>query len=212
MSRDFVRFCAGVALAAVVCSGCRKRAEEAGKSEAEAGAAGLEAAKQMAAAAAAVQQAGAAGKTVEPVDFRKLKELLPAEMGGRKRTDATGERTGAFGMSVSKAEGQYSGDEGASYTLEITDLGGMPQISAAAQFGWAAADVDRETETGYERTVSIGEHRGYEKYDSESRSGTIQVLVKGRMLVKVDGRDVDGDAVKAAFGKLPLKDIEALVP
>ena len=46
----------------------------------------------------------------EPVDFRELKNLLPAGIGAMKRTSSEGEKGGGFGFVVSHAEARYEGD------------------------------------------------------------------------------------------------------
>jgi hypothetical protein len=62
------------------------------------------------------------GKKVEPVDFRELKTLLPDSLPGMKRTEAKGEKTAAFGINVSKAEGSYRADSGANIDITLTDM------------------------------------------------------------------------------------------
>lgn len=51
------------------------------------------------------------GKEVETVNFRALKALLPEELDGLSRTSASGEKTNAFGINVSKAEGEYKTED-----------------------------------------------------------------------------------------------------
>lgn len=59
----------------------------------------MEAIQQMADKAKEMQEKG----PVDPVDFRSLKELLPSEAAGLERTEATGEKNGAMGFSISQA-------------------------------------------------------------------------------------------------------------
>jgi hypothetical protein len=186
-----------------------KEMEAASKKIAEGAGAG---AQEMAQAAEAMQKAMTAGKqNVQLVDFRELKALLPETLSGLKRVDITGERSGAFGMSVSKAEARYAaGDGGASVRIEITDMGGMPGVAAMAQFGWMAADIDRENDDGYERTTTIAGHKAFEQYSKGGRSGSIQAMVKSRFMVEVRGDEVEVDALHAALKALPLDKLAGL--
>jgi len=168
-------------------------------------------AKDMEAAAAAMQQMTAAGQqNVQLVDFRELKALLPESLQGLKRSDISGEKTSAFGVSISKAEATYENDEGASISVELTDMGGMPGVAAMAHWSWMATEVDRETDSGYERTTKISGHKAYEEYDRNNRSGRIQVMVKSRFLVEVQGEEVSADTLRAAVAAIPLDKLARL--
>ncbi len=185
-----------------------KRAEEAAKKLEEASDQFSQAMKQggegVAEAMKAMGEAVSGGKKVEPVDFRELKALLPDNLPGMKRTNASGERTSAFGIRVANAEASYEDDQGRSIDITITDMGSMSGLTALAAYGWAAAEFDRETDSGYERTTTYNGHRAYEKYDTGDKSGQIQVLVAGRFVVEVSGSNVDMKDLKAALAKIDL--------
>lgn len=146
------------------------------------------------------------------VDFRELKALLPPALDGLKRTSASGEKSGAMGMSISFAEGKYEADSGASVQIKISDNGGLGGIMSFAQAAWSQSEIDRETETGFERTTTYGAHKAHEKYDNESKSGEIQILVGGRFMVEVEGDDVSWEALQAATKKLDLGKLATLKP
>ncbi len=110
----------------------------------------IEAFQQMADKAKDMQENG----PVDPVDFRKLKDILPERAAGLERTEATGEKNGAMGFSLSQAEGKY-GDGEASLEIEITDTGGVGGMAMMGMAAWAMAEVDKETATGYEKTTRI---------------------------------------------------------
>ncbi|MGH9196956.1 MAG: hypothetical protein ACRD1T_14600, partial [Acidimicrobiia bacterium] len=152
---------------------------------------------------------GGTGKSVEPVDFRELKALLPESLPGMKRTNATGEKTAAMGFKVSKAEGRYTNDQGGSIDITISDTGTLSGFTAMAAYGWALAEMDRETESGYEKTTKIGGYKGYEKYDNESKNGEVNVLVGQRFVVEVDGNGVGMDVLKGALSKIDLAKLDA---
>lgn len=148
-------------------------------------------------------------KPVDPVDFRELKALLPEELAGMKRTDASGEKSGAMGMTVSKAEASYEKDD-ANLNVDVTDIGGLTGFAAMAQYGWSMHEIDRETETGYERTLTLSGHKAHEEYDREGRSGTIQLMIKGRFIVEIRGSNIDGAALQDAAKQLPLGKLEGM--
>ena len=166
-----------------------------------------------AAAAAGVTAAGTALGAVqaaEAVDFRELKALLPEDLSGMKRSNAEGEKTSAMGFTISKAEAQYDGDNAASVSITITDVGAMAGVAAMATYAWAAGAIDRETETSYEKSTTIKGYKGYERYDRQSTSGEVQVLVAGRFVVEVSGNDVPMDAIKDALEKVDLGKLEGM--
>mgnify|MGYP001822897630 CR=1 FL=1 len=145
------------------------------------------------------------------VNFRELKAQLPAELPDMKRISASGEKTGAFGMSVAFAEATYRGEDGGTISIKITDSGGMPGVAAMAQAGFAATEIDRETETGYERTTTIEGHRALEQYDSRYESGSIMIMAKKRLSFEVKGNQVPMEAVHAAVDALDFEAISGLI-
>ena len=174
----------------------------------------------MQAAAAGMQAATAAMNSVASsmsgtgtrstlVDFRALKALLPASVAGLERVSATGEKNAALGMGASSAKGKYEGAGGARLKIEISDLAGIGAI-ALGGFGLAAVEVDKETETGYERTTTLAGHKAFEKYDSKSRRGEINVLVANRFVVEIDGEGVPMEAIKEAMTKVDVGKLTAL--
>jgi hypothetical protein len=148
------------------------------------------------------------GKKVNPVDFRELKALLPESVGDLKRTNLEGEKVAAMGMNISTANADYSNAENtASVDIKITDLGSVSGISGLAAYGWYMVDIDKENETGYEKTITYKGNKGYEKYDTQNKSGELSVLVAKRFVVEANGNDVTMDQMKAVvdvidFGKL----------
>ncbi|MFH0907501.1 MAG: hypothetical protein V1929_01900 [bacterium] len=145
------------------------------------------------------------------VDFRELKALLPASLEGMKRTNASGEKSGALGMAVAFAEGTYEADSGGRVEIKITDLAGTGSALGLAR-GWTITEIDRESDTGYERTTTIGGHKAYEKYDGEQKRGEVQVMVKEHFMVEISGSDVSMETMKEALGKIDLDQLAELKP
>lgn len=142
-------------------------------------------------------------EAVDPIDFRKLKEFLPMKTGGLDRTEATGEKSGAMGFTVSTAEGKYKGSDNASIDIDIIDTGGIAGVSTMTLAAWSMAEIDKETTTGYEKTTKIEGFKAFEKYDNEQKSGELNVLVAERYLINVEGNNVSIEQLKDC-----LKDID----
>ena len=193
----------------------QKQAEQAAKNLAEAGKKMEEAMKQggegVGEAMKKMGEAMTSGKKVEPVDFRMLKSLLPESLPGMKRTSATGEKNAAMGINLSKAEAEYQAEgEKGRIDINITDMGSMSGLTAMAAFGWAMTDIDRETDSGYEKTSTYGGFKAIEKYNKSNQDGEIQVLVGNRFSVEVKGYEVTMDQVKAALGKIDLAKLDGM--
>lgn len=143
----------------------------------------------------------------EPVDFQNLKNLLPEQLAGFSRTEASGRRQ-QMGQAIgySEATASYSNGVG-SVDVEIMDMGGASAF-AMLGLGWAMVEMEEETDTGYKRTREIEGYRGYEEYDSEVRRGEMSVMVADRFMVKVAGRDVDMDVIEQAITSIDLDALE----
>ncbi|MBC3786619.1 transposase [Spirosoma utsteinense] len=155
--------------------------------------------KEMAAQAESMQKNG----PVKTVDFRDLKALLPADADGLDRKEATGEKNGATGFTISTATGEYANNDNTE-TIELTlvDGGGSPMMMRLA--AWSMMEVDKETDDSYEKTSTMGNYKSYEKYDNRDKSGEIAVLVNKRFVVTAKGRGISMDKLKATLEDIDL--------
>jgi hypothetical protein len=150
-------------------------------------------------------------KKYEVVDFRELKTLLPEAIGNLKRKNAQGEKNSSMGFTISHAKADYSTEDGSqNLDIEITDMTGASGLAGMAAWGWAMAEIDKETETGYEKTTKYKGHKAYEKYDNEYQDGSIEVLVSGRYMVSVQGNNVPMEMVKKAITEIDIGKLEAM--
>jgi hypothetical protein len=192
-----------------------KRLEEASKKMEEAGKKMEEAAKEGGASMGeAMKKMGealgaATGKKVTPVDFRELKALLPEALPGMKRTRAEGERAAAMGLNISKAEGEYQ-KEGSSVHISLMDMGTLSSMAAMATVGWAMAEIDKETETGYEKTSTYQGYKSHEEYSRKSQDGEVTVLVADRFVVEVRGNNLPMEGIMAALGNVDLSKLAGM--
>ncbi|MEO6750031.1 MAG: Yip1 family protein, partial [Casimicrobiaceae bacterium] len=156
-------------------------------------------------ALAAVGTMVSGGKDVKPVDFHALKDLLPANIAGLARQEASGQSGEAVGMKGSSATGRYADANNANLTLEIADLGSLSGLAGlATKFN---PNMEKETDTGYERTRTVNGQMMHQRYNTQAKSGEYDVMVGNRFAVTAQGNNVSEDALVAAvksvdYGKL----------
>lgn len=169
-------------------------------------------AREMQAAAERMQQA-AEQAPADPVNFRVLRDQLPEALDGMERSNAEGATQSAMGFAISEAEADYTGTEGEAgtpqITIKVSDFGALPSM-AMMGMAWTMADVDRETSTGYEKTITMAGHRGFRKYDTERRTGEFSLSVAERFLVAVSGRNVDDAQMEAALRAVDVAALAAM--
>jgi len=160
----------------------------------------------MAGAAGGVAGAG----SFDPVDFRKLKEVLPQDLAGFEKGDSSGEKNNAFGISVSEAKQSFRTADGSkSVRFEITDPGSLAGPFALANM-WMNLDIDKETSDGYEKTTTVGGRKMMEKWNKGSKHGEVTMVVGNRFMVEVDANGVDMNDVKALLTKIDIAKLESM--
>jgi len=158
----------------------------------------------------ALMSAGAT-TNAQAIHFRQLKELLPAEYAGMKRSNVEAGKNAAFGMNISYAEATYSKDQ-SRITVKLQDISSMGQFMRMAQFAWANNEMERETDDGYERTTKIEGFPAQESYRSDSKSGELQIMVGERFIVEADGNGVTMEQIKGLLNAIGLKKLSGLKP
>jgi hypothetical protein len=152
----------------------------------------------------AFNQAASGGKTVEPVDFRQIKALLPESVEGMQRAEVSGEKSTALGMTISKAEARYTGEDRRVIDVTISDIGTVGGLASLALYAWANNEIYKESPTGYEKTTMFQGNKAYEKYNKRDRSGEMGVLIDKRFVVEVKGDGVSMEDLKGMLSKLDL--------
>lgn len=150
-------------------------------------------AKAMAGMAGAM--GGGDGKTVSPVTFQALQGTLP-EVGGWTMDKPRGERM-TSPVPFSQSEARYTRGD-ARVEVKVVDSGFAPLLIAP----WSmmlASGYSRESTEGYEKAVTVGGQPGFEKWNSESKDGELNVLVDKRFLVTIEGDDIDDMRVLHEF-------------
>ncbi|HEX3632291.1 MAG TPA: YIP1 family protein [Casimicrobiaceae bacterium] len=166
------------------------------------------AAADMTAALNAVGAIVSGGKDVEPVDFRKLREMLPETLAGMKRVDATGQSGEAMGIKGSSATARYTDGSGASLNVDISDMGSLAGLAGlASRFD---PSMEKETETGYERTSKVNGQIVHERYDRRAKNGEISIILAERFNVAVRGNGVDAATLQGAIKQIDMAGLVAL--
>lgn len=148
------------------------------------------------------------GNQTKPVDFHKLRDMLPASLPGLTRGDVSGESNSAMGMSASDASARYSDNNGTSITVKITDMGSLSGLAGmAAKFD---PNFERETDTGFERTTRINGQLVHEQYDNSDKSGNVSIIVANRFSVEIDGNNVTMDQLTGALGQVNMGQLASL--
>lgn len=125
-------------------------------------------------------------KPVDPVGFRELQAAF-GDLSGWEKGKPTGERmTSPVNYSVAKVT-YTKGDE--TIDAEISDSA-FNQMMLIPFATFLTAGYEKETEHGYEKSVKIGEFPGWEKWDSEDKSGEISALVNKRFVVELSGHNL----------------------
>jgi len=216
----FLFLSAALVFVGITSSGCQKvsdmkqAAEDASKAleQAEQAANSQEAGERMGEAFQKLRETAGGGKVVQAIDFRKLKPVLPASIGGLEAGDVEGSRSSQMGMSTSKAEVEYRAD-GERIAITVTDMGSMSGLSSLSSRMSAWAESETESTTGYDRGTTIAGYDGREKfrsYDGGRSSGQLKFLVADRFQVEVDGRNVTMDKMKAAARSVDFDALEAM--
>lgn len=162
--------------------------------------------KAMAGFASAMS--GGDGKSVEPVSFRDLQVALPTVAGWTMEGKARGEKM-TSPVPFSQTEARYSNGD-ASMEVKVVDSG-FSQLLVAPWAMFLTAGYEKETDDGYEKSTKVAGHPGFEKWDSDDKSGELNFVVGRRFLVTVEGNHL-GDAkdLHAFAEKMDLAKLAAL--
>jgi hypothetical protein len=176
----------------------QKAAENAGKAAGAQGAAsaaeGMEAFdKAMQAAAGAA--AGNNGKPVDPVSFQELQTVLP-NMAGWEMQKPRGEKM-TMPVPFSQTETTYTKGD-AEVQVKIVDSA-FSQLLVAPWAMFLTAGYEKQTSEGYEKSVNVGGNPGFEKWNTESKDGELNLVVAKRFLVTIEGNHVDDAKVLHEF-------------
>ena len=143
-----------------------------------------------------------------PVDFKNLSDLLPTSLQGMKRTTAQGSAQGALGVKTTSATADYVSSNGATVHLEIADLTGVSGLMDLANT--LVQNTTSQSDTGYEKDVTLNGRSAHEKYDAPNKKGDISMQVAKRFTVDVTGQGVEMAALEQAYSQIDLSRLESM--
>ncbi|HEY9165651.1 MAG TPA: hypothetical protein VIS48_05765 [Candidatus Kryptonia bacterium] len=144
------------------------------------------------------------------INFRELQQFLPqADYEVYKRARPTGETSSMMGFSSSWAQVNYiytTDSSVSSISVKITDMLNLPSYMSISPT--ISGDMDRETETGYERTTMHKDTKVLESYDTVAHQGKLQFLVARRFLVEITGMFISN--TKPLYALFDMIDLDGL--
>lgn len=148
------------------------------------------------------------------VNFKDLQQLLPqGDFQNFVCGKPTGETSTMMGFSTSWAQVIYraaTDSINGTVSVKITDMLNIPSYMSIAPT--LNAKLDRETGTGYEKTVMYKDAKVLETYDSASHQAKLQLSLANRFLIEISGEDVrDPEALYAFLDKTDLDGLRKIV-
>ncbi len=142
----------------------------------------------------------------DPVDYRKLKDLLPDDVASMERYDSEGSRKGALGIKLSLVKGRYEGTD-REMEVKIVDLGTLSGMASSGR-DFIDAEYDRSDGHGFERTTRYEGHPAFMRTGRDDGRRIVEaiVLVEDRFVVsvKMHGRSVDQDDLDEVMDEIHL--------
>ncbi len=146
-------------------------------------------------------------KPVDPVSFRDLQATF-GDLPGWEKGKPTGEKM-STPVNFSRAEVNYTkGDS--RIKIEISDSG-FNQMLIIPYSMFLTSGYEKETESGYEKSTKVGEHPGWEKWNTENKNGELNAIVAKRFIVQVEGHQLDDvKALHTAMASVDLNKLSGL--
>lgn len=139
----------------------------------------------------------------EPISYKELKAMMPDKLLGMDRSNLEGSKSGAMGFTVSQASATYKEDD---KKIEVTmvDATGLG-IARASMAAWLTIEIDKESDDGYERTTTIDGQKAFEEYDRSRKRGKLSIFAHERIIVNLEGRNVEEGDLRKALDKLDIR-------
>jgi hypothetical protein len=159
---------------------------------------------KMAAEQAAALKELNQGKDIQPISLDTLKGYMPDTLAGIKRTNSEAQHVNTMGVNLATASANYEAN-GGELELVITDTGNLSGPMRMGLTGWATAQINSQTDTGYEKTITYQGCKAVEQYDRQDQQGTLRVFAGNRFVVEITGTGVTMETIKQAMGQIDLK-------
>jgi hypothetical protein len=147
-------------------------------------------------------------KRVAVVDFHSLQALLPASLPGMTRVNAEGSDQSALGVKTSSAVGDYQSSNGTHVKVKISDVSAVSGLMDIAN-GMAGV-THSESNTGYEKDVTVSGRSVHQKYDAQAESGEVDTVVAKRFDVDISGDKVKMETLMSYLDSVDFSKLEAM--
>lgn len=153
------------------------------------------------------QAPGTIAGTAGSIPASSLQPLLPAGFAGFQRTTVESHSTISAGVASADAKGTYvRGTD--SVTLTITDAGQPGALATSNSV--IAGDVNRVTDSGYQRSHLVNGVRVIEKWSNSDHGGSYSRTVAGRFTVEAQGTAPSIDTLRGAVASVDQVRLGAL--
>ncbi len=137
---------------------------------------------------------------------QELKTYLPASAGSLARTSAESSSGSFSGISGTSATASYGASPN-TVSIDITDAANMSGLTALMDI---LMSVERDDDSGYEKTVELDGTKVHEKWQSADKHAELVGVVGSRFVVAVTGNGVDMGAAEHAFTAVDLAKLSAV--
>ena len=140
-------------------------------------------------------------KKMAPLTIEQMKTMLPEEIESVKKTNYNAASN--FGYTFVGAD--YKKDNKTALEVKLYDCAGENGAMFYSSTFWSGMEFQQENDKEYTKTVDFMGGRAIERYNKERNESTLTYVVSDRVLVNLDGRNMNPDEVKAAAQKLNIK-------
>jgi len=140
-------------------------------------------------------------KKLTPLSLDQLKALLPETLNGIKRTNYNANSAAGYAV----VEGDYQKDDTTDLKVMIYDCAGEAGAGMYTLTYWSAMNVQQESEKEYAKTVDFNGGKAVENYKKDSKESSLMYVANDRLLVSLNGRNMEPSALKEAAQSLDFK-------
>ena len=143
-------------------------------------------------------------KKLAPLNTDALKTLLPETLAGMPRKDFS--VTNNMGFAV--AEARYEKDDSTNLKLTVFDCAGEAGAGFYSMNFFMRMNMQQETDRGYTKTVDFMDTKAVETFEKDNNKYGLSFLAAKRLLVTLEGRNVELDGVKGAAKSLDFSKVQ----
>lgn len=140
-------------------------------------------------------------KSMKPFTIEEMRALLPETFDGVKQSNYNASAT--MGYTIVGVE--YEKDSKNELKVQLYDCAGEMGSAFYASAFWTSMNFQQENDEGYTKTVDFMNGRAIEAYKKERNESTLTYVVGDRLMVILEGKNMNPGELKAAAQKLNIK-------